>query len=200
MLFRSLLKTSDGENFEIVTDSGFDDRYNYGGRSLVATDYGLFVGTANPFYGAQLWRITDGTEENPNPENPGTEDPDPENPGTEDPDPENPGTEDPDPENPGTEDPDPENPDDDKIQDEWQDQLKDPDKLLDDLNGLNNNLGLNSNGQASTSGNQQYSTLAQTKLPAAGNNHLFIGIVIVAIGIVLISAYKFLKYRDIDKY
>ena len=205
-----LLKTSDGENFEIVTDSGFDDRYNYGGRSLVSTDYGLFVGTANPFYGAQLWRITDGTEENPNPENPGTEDPDPENPGTEDPDPENPGTEDPDPENPGTEDPDPENPgtedpdpenpDDDKIQDEWQDQLKDPDKLLDDLNGLNNNLGLNSNGQASTSGNQQYSTLAQTKLPAAGNNHILIGVVIGAIVIVLISAYKFLRYRDIDKY
>ncbi len=201
-----LLKSADGENFELVTDSGFNDRYNYGGRSIMATDYGLFVGTANPFYGTQLWKITDGTEEipdpdpeNPDPENPDPENPDPENPGTEDPDPENPGTEDPDPENPGTEDPDSQNPNDDQIQDQWQDQLEDPDQLINGLDDLNNNLNLN-NGQTSTSGNQQYSSLAQTKLPAAGNNHLFIGIGIGAIGIVLVSAYKFLRYRNIDKH
>ncbi len=276
-----LLKSADGENFELVTDSGFNDRYNYGGRSIMATDYGLFVGTANPFYGTQLWKITDGTEEipdpdpenpdpenpdpenpdpenpdpenpdpenpdpenpdpenpdpenpdpenpdpenpdpenpdpenpdpenpdpenpdpeNPDPENPGTEDPDPENPGTEDPDPENPGTEDPDPENPGTEDPDSQNPNDDQIQDQWQDQLEDPDELVNGLDNLNNNLSLN-NGQTSTSGSQQYSSVAQTKLPAAGNNRLFIGIGIGAIGIVLVSAYKFLRYRNIDKH
>ena len=191
-----LLKSADGENFELVTDSGFNDRYNYGGRSIMATDYGLFVGTANPFYGTQLWKITDGTEEIPDPD---PENPDPENPDPENPDPENPGTEDPDPENPGTEDPDPENPNDDQIQDQWQDQLEDPDQLINGLDDLNNNLNLN-NGQTSTSGNQQYSSLAQTKLPAAGNNHLFIGIGIGTIGIVLVSAYKFLRYRNIDKH
>ena len=274
-----LLKTADGENFEIVTDSGFNDKYNYGGRSIMATDYGLFVGTANPFFGTQLWKITDGTEEipenpdpedpnpenpdpenpdpenpdpenpdpenpdpenpdpenpdpenpdpeNPDPENPDPENPDPENPDPEDPDPENPDPENPDPENPDPEDPDPENPDpenpdpenpepenpdpedpdpedpgtdDDDIQDQWQDQLDDPDKLTDGLQNINDNLSLN-NSQTSTSGNQQYSSLAQTKLPAAGNHHLAIGIGIGAIGIVLVSAYKFFRYRNIDKH
>ena len=278
-----LLKTADGENFELITDSGFNDRYNYGGRSILSTDYGLFVGTANPFYGTQLWKITDGTEEipdpdpenpdpdpenpdpenpdpenpdpenpdpenpdpenpdpenpdpenpdpenpdpenpdpenpdpenpdpeNPDPENPDPENPDPENPDPENPDPENPDPENPDPENPDPENPDPENPDpqnpdsqnpnDDQIQDEWQDQLDDPDELVNGLDNLNNNLSLN-NGQTSTSGSQQYSSVAQTKLPAAGNNRLFIGIGIGAIGIVLVSAYKFLRYRNIDKH
>lgn len=53
-----LVKSSDGENFEVVTDDGFGDKYNYGGRSLLGTESGLYVGTANPFYGAQLWKIT----------------------------------------------------------------------------------------------------------------------------------------------
>ena len=54
-----MVRTADGENFELVTDDGFNDKYNYGGRSMVATPYGLYVGTANPFYGAQLFRLTD---------------------------------------------------------------------------------------------------------------------------------------------
>ena len=54
-----MLRTADGENFELVTEDGFDDKYNYGGRCMVATQYGLYVGTANPFYGAQLYRIND---------------------------------------------------------------------------------------------------------------------------------------------
>ena len=192
-----LLKSADGENFELVTDSGFNDKYNYGGRSIMATDYGLFVGTANPFFGTQLWKITDGTEEIP--ENPDPENPDPENPDPENPDPENPDPENPDPENPDPENPDPENPSDDNIQDEWQDQLKDPDKLLDGLNGLNNNFNIN-NGQSSTAGKQQYSSVAQTKLPDAGNSHLFIGLGIGAVVVLLVSGYKFFRYRTIDKY
>lgn len=58
-----MVRTSDGENFEIVTDDGFGDKYNYGGRSMVATPYGLYLGTANPFYGAQLYRINDAEPE-----------------------------------------------------------------------------------------------------------------------------------------
>ena len=336
-----LLKTADGENFEIVTDSGFNDKYNYGGRSIMATDYGLYVGTANPFYGTQLWKITDGTEENPNPENPDPENPDPENPDPENPDPENPDPENPDPENPDPENPDPENPDpenpdpenpdpenpdpenpdpenpdpenpdpenpdpenpdpenpdpenpdpenpdpenpdpenpdpenpnpenpdpenpdpenpdpenpdpenpdpenpdpenpdpenpdpenpdpenpdpenpdpenpdpenpdpenpdpenpdsedpdDNNIQDQWQDQIKDPDKLTDGLQDISDKVDLNVK--------QPNSTLAQGKLPDAGNKPLFIGICIGTIGMVLASAYKFFRYKDVDK-
>ena len=187
-----LLRTSDGENFETVTDSGFDDKYNYGGRSLVVTDNGLYVGTANPFYGAQLWRISTDTEnpdpENPDPENPGTEDPDPENPGTEDP--ENPGTEDPDPENPGTENPDQEIPDvPSDLEDEWQNQIKDPDSLNDGLNNINNQLG----------SNLKDPTTANTELPKTGINY-FIVMGVVAIFVIGFLTYKYIRYRDIDKY
>ena len=54
--------TRDGVHFETVTLDGFGDGFNYGCRTLLATDNGLMVGTANPFYGAQLWKVTDGDE------------------------------------------------------------------------------------------------------------------------------------------
>lgn len=57
--------TEDGVNYETVTPNGFGDEYNYGCRTLLATDDGLMLGTANPFYGAQLWKITDGDEPEP---------------------------------------------------------------------------------------------------------------------------------------
>ena len=52
-----MFKTADGEHFEAVTLNGFGDKYNYGGRTLLTTDKGLYVGTANPFYGAQLYLL-----------------------------------------------------------------------------------------------------------------------------------------------
>ena len=52
-----IFKSADGENFEPVTIDGFGDKYNYGARTLLATDNGLYVGTANPFYGAQLFLL-----------------------------------------------------------------------------------------------------------------------------------------------
>jgi nucleoside-diphosphate-sugar epimerase len=42
-------RTKDGINWFTVTQNGFGNPYNYGGRSLVSTPEGLFVGTANPF-------------------------------------------------------------------------------------------------------------------------------------------------------
>ena len=57
-----LLKTADGEKWSFVLDDGFHDKYNFGGRTMVVFDDQLYVGTANPFYGAQLWRIDDGKE------------------------------------------------------------------------------------------------------------------------------------------
>lgn len=66
-----MLKTSDGINFEVVTKNGFNDPYNYGGRSLITTTEGLYIGTANPFYGAQLWRLKkEIKEDDVNTENP----------------------------------------------------------------------------------------------------------------------------------
>ena len=47
--------TSDGVNFETLTTSGFGDPYNHGLRVFAVTNQGLCLGTANPFYGTQLW-------------------------------------------------------------------------------------------------------------------------------------------------
>ncbi|HNS32828.1 MAG TPA: hypothetical protein PKN36_07640 [bacterium] len=51
--------TSDGLNWSPVTRDGFGDEYNYGGRTIKSTGAGLFVGTANPFWGCQVWRLDD---------------------------------------------------------------------------------------------------------------------------------------------
>ena len=47
--------SEDGVNFETITTNGFGDPYNHGLRVFVVTDQGLCVGTANPFYGTQVW-------------------------------------------------------------------------------------------------------------------------------------------------
>ena len=41
---------------ETVTNDGFGDRYNHGLRIFAKTTDYLLIGTANPFYGTQLWR------------------------------------------------------------------------------------------------------------------------------------------------
>ena len=53
-----LIRTADGENFEVITRTGFDDKYNYGCPSFLATDEGLYFGTCNPFYGGQLFLLS----------------------------------------------------------------------------------------------------------------------------------------------
>ena len=50
-----LYVTEDGVNFETVTIDGFGDPYNHGLRVFTTTDQGLCLGTANPFYGTQIW-------------------------------------------------------------------------------------------------------------------------------------------------
>ena len=50
-----LYVTEDGVNFETITIDGFGDPYNHGLRVFAATDQGLCLGTANPFYGTQIW-------------------------------------------------------------------------------------------------------------------------------------------------
>ncbi|MCM8770097.1 MAG: hypothetical protein NC911_10640 [Candidatus Omnitrophica bacterium] len=49
--------TADGTNWQPVTRDGFGDQFNYGGRVLKAADNSMYIGTANPFYGCQVWRL-----------------------------------------------------------------------------------------------------------------------------------------------
>ena len=50
-----LYASEDGVNFETITTNGFGDPYNHGLRVFATTDQGLCIGTANPFYGTQIW-------------------------------------------------------------------------------------------------------------------------------------------------
>ena len=47
-----VLVSSDGVHFDALTRNGFNDKYNHGGRAFIPTDNGLFLGMANPFWGA----------------------------------------------------------------------------------------------------------------------------------------------------
>ena len=67
--------TADGVTWEAITKNGFNDKYNHGIRTFAIGDDGsLYCGCANPYYGAQLWKLTD-TGEPTQPED--TEDTDP---------------------------------------------------------------------------------------------------------------------------
>jgi len=48
--------TEDGSYFSQVDQQGFGDGFNMGVRSLQSTPLGLFLGTANPFYGLEVFR------------------------------------------------------------------------------------------------------------------------------------------------
>ena len=52
-----LFVSSDGRKFDLILDDGIDDGFNYGGRTFVVCNNKLYQGTANPFYGAQLWQV-----------------------------------------------------------------------------------------------------------------------------------------------
>ena len=53
-----LLVSNDGVNFDAITRDGFGDPANHGLRTLCSTEYGVFMGTANPYYGTQLWLMS----------------------------------------------------------------------------------------------------------------------------------------------
>jgi len=50
-----LYRSSDGVHFTPITTIGFGDRFNFGVRTMESTPYGLVVGTANYYYGLQVW-------------------------------------------------------------------------------------------------------------------------------------------------
>ena len=64
--------TEDGTNFTKLTTSGFGDPYNHGLRVFAITNQGLCLGTANPFYGTQLWIQRAEESETPSPPTPST--------------------------------------------------------------------------------------------------------------------------------
>ena len=59
-----LLVSDASINFNTVTTDGFGDPYNHGCRVFAITNSGLSIGTANPFYGTQVWNLTDNEKGN----------------------------------------------------------------------------------------------------------------------------------------
>lgn len=63
--------SEDGVNFVTISRDGLGDPHNHGVRTLTSTKEGLFIGTANPFFGAQVYLLRkDGTIDVVEPENP----------------------------------------------------------------------------------------------------------------------------------
>lgn len=73
-----LYVSEDGVHFDCISTDGFGDPFNHGVRVFAETDSGLVIGTANPFYGTQVWLMTsDGEAPDPVPDPDPTPDPDP---------------------------------------------------------------------------------------------------------------------------
>ena len=51
--------TEDGKHWDVLVRNGLEDPYNYGARTFTVCNNELYVGTANPYYGAQLWKVKD---------------------------------------------------------------------------------------------------------------------------------------------
>jgi hypothetical protein len=51
-----LWSSCDGVHFSAIDIHGFEDEFNYGFRTAISTPYGLFLGTANPYYGLEIWQ------------------------------------------------------------------------------------------------------------------------------------------------
>ena len=54
-----MLVSDDGFNFDVITRNGFGDQYNHGLRVFAVSNQGLYLGTANPFYGTQVWNVAE---------------------------------------------------------------------------------------------------------------------------------------------
>src|SRR5690606_34427780 len=52
----NLFVTDDGTHFTPLTLNGMGDMFAFGLRTMAKTPHGLFLGTANSWYGTQIWR------------------------------------------------------------------------------------------------------------------------------------------------
>ena len=50
-----LWTTTDGVFYTLINETGFEDRFNFGFRGLQTTPHGLFAGTANYWYGLEIY-------------------------------------------------------------------------------------------------------------------------------------------------
>jgi len=50
-----LWSTTDGVDWTMLSRTGFGEEFNYGVRNFLSTPYGLYLGTANPFYGFEIF-------------------------------------------------------------------------------------------------------------------------------------------------
>lgn len=48
--------TADGNYFTLVDQNGFEDEFNFGVRTMMDTPYGVFLGSANDYYGLQIYQ------------------------------------------------------------------------------------------------------------------------------------------------
>lgn len=62
-LYEIVHTANGGVQVNTITKNGFGDRYNHGLRIFEETDNYWLIGTANPFYGTQLWRTTKPADE-----------------------------------------------------------------------------------------------------------------------------------------
>lgn len=53
-----LMRTSDGHSFEFITRNGLGDMRNFGCPCFATTADGLYIGTSNPYFGGQLYLMT----------------------------------------------------------------------------------------------------------------------------------------------
>ena len=60
-----LLVSNDGVNFDAITRDGLGDGSNHGLRCIASTSQGVFLGTANPYYGTQLWLMHSDADQQP---------------------------------------------------------------------------------------------------------------------------------------
>ncbi len=61
----SVYETDDGAHFYPVTLDGFGKPTNFGLRTMVGTEHGLFLGTANNWTGLEIWRGTPVSADDP---------------------------------------------------------------------------------------------------------------------------------------
>ena len=52
-----LLVSEDGVNFDVISRDGLGDKFNHGVRTFAVNSDGIFLGSANPFFGTQVWHI-----------------------------------------------------------------------------------------------------------------------------------------------
>lgn len=60
-----LYESSDGINFTPIFLNGLSNKYNYGGRNLfIDSSNTLYIGTANPFQGCEVWKVKSKSQDN----------------------------------------------------------------------------------------------------------------------------------------